>query len=283
MGAWGVGIFDNDDAGDVRDMFEDQLWDGQDIATATQAVLSQFDTNPHDPDGDQDEDVQAMYLALAALQIEHHALQHDVQQRALELIHKELDGWEEWDPTGLDRRVQVLAELQRQLLDPGVLGSAHQTASPLWRASKLPHIYNVRDGDLIAVPLDERQVMVALVLHVTVPQRLEPQEMLLGFYNTVFPSRDAVDVSILSKGFIDIPNYSLAAAITNGRWTIVAHSAQLLAESQIPELADRGVLYYKDKIVRHLSAEEQTHYPQRTILPDRYLEQILKKRFATPS
>jgi hypothetical protein len=112
MGTWGTGIFDDDTAGDVRDAFEDELSAGADVATAAERVLGQFSDDLDDTDYGP-----VIYLALAALQLEHRALQQDIRDRALQIIDngEGLDTWGEAGSRKLHERKQVLASLRAQL------------------------------------------------------------------------------------------------------------------------------------------------------------------------
>ena len=112
MGTWGTGIFENDTAGDVRDAFEDELLAGVDVPTATGHVLRKYADELDDID-----DGPVIYLALAALQLEHGALQPDIRERALQVINtgEGLDAWEEAGPRKLQERSQVLESFRVQL------------------------------------------------------------------------------------------------------------------------------------------------------------------------
>jgi hypothetical protein len=112
MGTWGTGIFDDDVAGDVHDAFDDELSAGADAATAAKRVLDRFASDLDDLD-----EGPAIYLALAALQLEHGALQQDICDRALQIIDngEGLDAWEEGSSQKLQERKQVLEGLRAQL------------------------------------------------------------------------------------------------------------------------------------------------------------------------
>lgn len=138
MGTWGPGIFDDDVANDVRASFEDELSAGWDIPLATQHVLEQFAVTPDDED-----DGPVVYLALAALQLEHRALQPDIQKQAIRILTSDqgIDNLEHgalqphvreqvlhaiakgqgfadsetWESSILAERVRVLAELYERL------------------------------------------------------------------------------------------------------------------------------------------------------------------------
>ena len=113
MGTWDYGIFDNDTALDVRGDFEGALAEGLDVEAATERIFDEYAEALDDPD-----DGPVIRLALAALQLEHGALQPAVRDAALEVI----DGGEgirrfeeEW-PEGVPDRTRVLQELRVRLV-----------------------------------------------------------------------------------------------------------------------------------------------------------------------
>lgn len=112
MGTWGTGIFDDDVALDVRGSFEDALAEGLDIGEATQRVRVEYKDQLDDMD-----DGPVICLALAALQLEHGALQEEVRREALATIGQER-GFGRWEETDEDTRAQrrrVLDELATRL------------------------------------------------------------------------------------------------------------------------------------------------------------------------
>ena len=113
MGTWGSGIFDDDVALDVRGLFEDKIGEGASIEDATQAVLQEFDAALEDMD-----DGPVIYLALAALQLEHGRLLGATRQEALRVIDegRNLPRWEEAGPESLEDRKRVLAVFKSSLL-----------------------------------------------------------------------------------------------------------------------------------------------------------------------
>ncbi len=114
MGAWGAGIFDDDLAVDVRTAFEREIEAGGDVKTVTQSVLRSFASALRDSD-----DGPVVYLALAALQLDHRTLQPGIKAKALRIIEtgQALEGWDEapTDWPGLIERKQVLENLRVQL------------------------------------------------------------------------------------------------------------------------------------------------------------------------
>src|SRR5919106_1722965 len=81
MGTWGPGIFSDDLALDVRDVWRDALMDGLDDTTATERVLDQFRESFDDP-----EEAVVAWIALAAAQHQTGRLQPLVRDHALAVL-----------------------------------------------------------------------------------------------------------------------------------------------------------------------------------------------------
>ncbi|WP_028987915.1 DUF4259 domain-containing protein [Thermicanus aegyptius] len=105
MGAWGYGIFDNDDVLDIRDLFRQLVREGLPMKEVTKRCVEDYP----DPMNDV-----AVVLALAALQMEQKQLQPEIKRRALQMIEekKDIATWN--DP---EKRKQAL-EAFRQKTDP---------------------------------------------------------------------------------------------------------------------------------------------------------------------
>ena len=103
-GAWGYGIFDNDDALDIRDRFRRLVREGLPMEEVTKRCVEDYP----DPMNDV-----AVVLALAALQMEQKQLQPETKQRALQMIEekKDIATWN--DP---EKRKQALEAFRQKLL-----------------------------------------------------------------------------------------------------------------------------------------------------------------------
>ena len=114
MGTWGVGLFENDVATDIRFAFEDALSEGLDVFTATQRVFAEFADELADFD-----DRPVVYLALAALQLGREALQPEIRDEALRIIMTDeaWAGWQEAEPALVAERKQVLQVLKAGLIE----------------------------------------------------------------------------------------------------------------------------------------------------------------------
>jgi hypothetical protein len=104
MGAWGYGIFDNDDALDIRDRFRRYIREGLAMEEVTLRCIEDF------PDPMNDVSV---VLALAALQMEQNRLQPEIKRRALTMIEERKDIASWVDP---DRRSRELETFKQKLL-----------------------------------------------------------------------------------------------------------------------------------------------------------------------
>ena len=80
MGASSAKLFDDDLAADIRELFQELLQRGETAASATQALLQNFD------DIIDTEEETVFWLALAAVQWEYASLQPNVRNRALKII-----------------------------------------------------------------------------------------------------------------------------------------------------------------------------------------------------
>lgn len=110
MGAWGVGIFEDDVACDTRIALYDRFRDGDSAGEATDAVLDDFSEAMED-----EEDGQVIILALAAAQWEAGRLDPRIRKRALAIIDEGVDfRWQDSEYAG--QRRAVLTELGARLV-----------------------------------------------------------------------------------------------------------------------------------------------------------------------
>lgn len=108
MGTWGTGIFDNDDAGDVREEFRDLIAAGKSADEATAGLVESYGA------ADVDLEDHDFWLALAATQ---HSLGHvgtGVIERAVAIID-DPEELERWDPSDARRRRAALKKLRSRL------------------------------------------------------------------------------------------------------------------------------------------------------------------------
>jgi hypothetical protein len=114
MDTWGYDIFDNDVATDVRSLFDNEMNIGDSVMHATSVVLREWSEALDDP-----EDGPRVWLALAALQADRHAVHDNVRNQALHVIDSGagLAGWDqETSPEEYAERKRVLEELRARLV-----------------------------------------------------------------------------------------------------------------------------------------------------------------------
>jgi hypothetical protein len=111
MGAWGVNIFDDDFALDLKEEYEDILGSGLTHEIVTKNLTERYKEALQDP-----EESGVFWLALATIQLEYDALMNNVKTCALDVIDHDRDllRWE--DSPDLQNRKKVLEQLKTQLL-----------------------------------------------------------------------------------------------------------------------------------------------------------------------
>lgn len=112
MGTYGVRLFHDDTANDVRDDFLNLLRQGHSAEESSKVLRTQWSTSIDDSD-----DGPIFWLALAATQCEYGCLQAEVKQHAVAVIDEGSD-LGRWSGKLLERRREVLAELRTKLLGP---------------------------------------------------------------------------------------------------------------------------------------------------------------------
>jgi hypothetical protein len=113
MGTWGVGLFDNDLAADMRGDWEDALADGMSYDGAMKLLIDAYaDDCADDPD-----DGPVFWFAIATLELDARGEINDYSRdRALEAIPADLERWRvEGDSDEHRKRERILAELANRL------------------------------------------------------------------------------------------------------------------------------------------------------------------------
>src|SRR6266540_516093 len=115
MGAWGVAIFADDLASDVRGDWREAVIDGADPNDATNRLEAAYAAAIADPD-----DSIVFWLALAAAQMETGRLVDFVRDRAVAIIvaGSDVARWGEEDESLARQRAKVLARLRAKLTGP---------------------------------------------------------------------------------------------------------------------------------------------------------------------
>jgi hypothetical protein len=110
MGAWGVAVFSDDDAADIRNDYRDYIGDGLQGPEATDRILASYRGQVEDS---------VLWIALAATQVRCGRLEERVKSEALRVIDggTDLEHWEE-DPKLKIKRAAVLQKLKEQIVGP---------------------------------------------------------------------------------------------------------------------------------------------------------------------
>jgi hypothetical protein len=112
MGTWGPDIFDDDFALDIKEEYQDLLESGLSHEATTKALVDSNKDAISDP-----EDSAVLWLALAAIQLDHNELLTVVKNNALAVINSNQDLLRWADSPDASSRKRVLEELKRQLLE----------------------------------------------------------------------------------------------------------------------------------------------------------------------
>jgi hypothetical protein len=156
VGAWDVGIFDNDTSADVRGFYEDAL--AQDERTAAARILERFAEDLDEPEVAPD-----VWFGLAGSQWEYGRPDPAVVQRALAIIDggRDLERWRELGASeeSLRGRAEALQAFRRQLLSEPPPRT--DPAAP----AQLPAT-SFAVGDILAYELPSGRFMPLAVIHV---------------------------------------------------------------------------------------------------------------------
>jgi hypothetical protein len=111
MGAWGIDIFEDDLALDLKEEYEEILNSGLSHEVATKTLMEHYQEVLEDS-----EESGVFWLALASIQLEHHSLIKGVKIAALDVIDhfRDLLRWE--DSPDFQKRKEILSQLKNQLL-----------------------------------------------------------------------------------------------------------------------------------------------------------------------
>lgn len=139
MGTWGVELFSDDTAADVRAHYRELIEDGVEDAEATQHVLEHFREYLDDED-----DGPVAWLALAISQSQIGRLAPEVRDKALSVIEAgaDLERWSH-DPKTLEQRRVVLAKARSQLLDA-------QPKRKKLRGPRMRYVTDLHPGDVLS-------------------------------------------------------------------------------------------------------------------------------------
>jgi hypothetical protein len=113
MGAWGVAVFSDDLAADLRGEFRDLIGEGLSSSQAVDKLLGEYASSVED-----DDEKSVFWIALASTQWRLGRLEERTKKEALRLIAtgEDLKRWD--DSTGRKKRAAVLEKVREQLLSP---------------------------------------------------------------------------------------------------------------------------------------------------------------------
>lgn len=104
MGAWGPGIFENDDACDILNRVDKLVNEGKTPLEATEICMEVYKPFLQDP---------SFMFAIADIQMKHRCLQPEVKEQCLRLIWNKQD-WGTW--ADLEKRKQVVKDFYEKLM-----------------------------------------------------------------------------------------------------------------------------------------------------------------------
>jgi hypothetical protein len=113
MGAWGVAIFSDDLAADLRGDFRDLIGEGLTSTDATDKLIAEYSSSLDDSD-----EMPVFWIALACIQWKLGRLEERTKQMALEMIDNGIDLKRWGDPKTLARRSAVLVKTRAELVSP---------------------------------------------------------------------------------------------------------------------------------------------------------------------
>lgn len=202
MGTWGVGLFSNDLACDVRDMYRDYLAYGYEDALTEEKVIEYWV-----PQIEDSTDECAFWLALASTEHKYGRLSEQVKEKAYYYIDNDL---ELWNKDQKKRRKAVLEKLKNALSSP----SARKRVSPI-----CPQTTEWKKGDIVLARVEPQgsseKILCALqvfdVLCVPYSDFLPdgPQNRIpvVGVYRWTGKRIPTID-ELLDQGFVTSPYYS---------------------------------------------------------------------------
>ncbi|MGA2255884.1 MAG: hypothetical protein ABSG53_14655 [Thermoguttaceae bacterium] len=113
MGTWGVALFSDDLAADLRGDFRELIGDGLTASQAVEKLMGEFASSLDD-----DDEMPVFWLALAAVQWQLGRVEEGTKQNAIQIIDSGRD-LQRWDvPSDRDKRAKVLNRLKVKLLSP---------------------------------------------------------------------------------------------------------------------------------------------------------------------
>jgi hypothetical protein len=213
MGIWGEGIFNNDYALDVENVFEKALDEGLNLHQASQRVLEYFAHSLEDEyigplNGP------LIYLALAGLQMQYGDLQPEIRSRVLAILDAG-GGMEQWEGEPDEAERQQVLEQFRWLLS--TFPEPPETPRPL---APRPPKQAFGPGDLVRIPLPEGRMAFGRMLY----------HGAFGVYDVVSDRQE--DLEVLRHHPYLFRIVLSDSAISSWRWYVIGHLDFTLPEGQ---------------------------------------------------
>jgi hypothetical protein len=182
MGVWGTGIFQDDNACDIRDDYRDYLGAGLEGPAATARILEEFKSMLADP-----VESSVVWLALAAVQWKHGRLESETLQQALLVIDsgRDLNKWEA-GTKDFSKRKSALERMRAQITSPQPAAKkvAHRVRAECgWQV-----------GDLVAYTLLSQKLLIFRVIgHHTDKGGTYPTLEIMDWSGNQIPSKEALE------------------------------------------------------------------------------------------
>lgn len=117
----------------------------------------------------------------------------------------------------------------------------------------------VKDGDLIAIPLNADKIALGVILF---QSKYFQSGIILGLLPQLLDVDSTVDVENLDLEFIATPNYTSKRCIGKDGWYVLGNIGDKLKDIPVPELRVSDYIYHKDDVVRNVDYEEFGKYTQ---------------------
>ena len=227
MGTWGVKLYQDDIAEDVRDAYKDRLHRGKNGPTITQELIEEYKLEQLDND-----DAAVFWMALADIQWSCGRLEPHVLNKALEYIDSGADMQRWSDPIQAKKRKAVISELRKKITStqpPEKHFSAYRLYRCNWKAGDVfayrfasayaaqegfsgKYVYFVKVGESVWNP---GHIIPVVCVYNTISDELLPLEALNGlafipqFYNPSVYERNPDMEKMYLLGLICTSEYSI--------------------------------------------------------------------------
>src|SRR5438128_4633549 len=105
----------------------------------------------------------------------------------------------------------------------------------------------------MGVALGDGQVGAGLVLHVS--KRIR-DGIIVGYFDRLFPSAEAIDIEDLDIPFPHLPQYTAAQIVREGDWPVVGRRPDLTGPGRVPLLRVVAHLYRGDELIGRVAGAD---------------------------